>query len=101
MDRPAEGGAPVGRTARSGPGRRPGPGTDRDLVRQRLELLLRRFQLGLVDPQPVRRQNRKSTRLNSSHVKTSYAVFCLKKKNNIRINGNMSNLKLFRNRKST
>src|SRR5690606_17124462 len=24
--------------------------------------------------------NRKSTRLNSSHVKTSYAVFCLKKK---------------------
>src|SRR5690606_39312434 len=25
--------------------------------------------------------NRKSTRLNSSHVKTSYAVFCLKKKN--------------------
>src|SRR5690606_40376550 len=26
-------------------------------------------------------QDRKSTRLNSSHVKTSYAVFCLKKKN--------------------
>src|SRR5690606_42114137 len=25
--------------------------------------------------------NRKSTRLNSSHVKSSYAVFCLKKKN--------------------
>src|SRR5690606_17651142 len=25
-------------------------------------------------------QDRKSTRLNSSHVKTSYAVFCLKKK---------------------
>src|SRR5690606_38502018 len=25
-------------------------------------------------------QNRKSTRLNSSHVKISYAVFCLKKK---------------------
>src|SRR5690606_42101492 len=25
--------------------------------------------------------DRKSTRLNSSHVKTSYAVFCLKKKN--------------------
>src|SRR5690606_8224216 len=25
--------------------------------------------------------NRKSTRLNSSHVKISYAVFCLKKKN--------------------
>src|SRR5690606_41202766 len=27
--------------------------------------------------------DRKSTRLNSSHVKISYAVFCLKKKNNI------------------
>src|SRR5690606_41652196 len=27
-------------------------------------------------------EDRKSTRLNSSHVKISYAVFCLKKKNN-------------------
>src|SRR5690606_42085419 len=27
--------------------------------------------------------DRKSTRLNSSHVKNSYAVFCLKKKNQI------------------
>src|SRR5690606_1078415 len=27
--------------------------------------------------------DRKSTRLNSSHVKISYAVFCLKKKNHI------------------
>src|SRR5690606_41142823 len=26
-------------------------------------------------------EDRKSTRLNSSHVKNSYAVFCLKKKN--------------------
>src|SRR5690606_40424341 len=26
------------------------------------------------------REDRKSTRLNSSHVKNSYAVFCLKKK---------------------
>src|SRR5690606_40039573 len=26
-------------------------------------------------------EDRKSTRLNSSHVKTSYAVFCLQKKN--------------------
>src|SRR5437773_7960690 len=26
--------------------------------------------------------DRKSTRLNSSHITTSYAVFCLKKKNN-------------------
>src|SRR5690606_39859427 len=28
----------------------------------------------------TRCKDRKSTRLNSSHVKTSYAVFCLKKK---------------------
>src|SRR5437868_7761753 len=29
-------------------------------------------------------QDRKSTRLNSSHVSISYAVFCLKKKNRTR-----------------
>src|SRR2546430_17105875 len=31
----------------------------------------------------VRRRDRKSTRLNSSHSQISYAVFCLKKKNRI------------------
>src|SRR5699024_12115313 len=31
----------------------------------------------------LRNLDRKSTRLNSSHVSISYAVFCLKKKNNI------------------
>src|SRR5690606_39882712 len=36
--------------------------------------------LGEGDP-IVLIQDRKSTRLNSSHVKISYAVFCLKKKN--------------------
>src|SRR3712207_7631041 len=30
------------------------------------------------------RADRKSTRLNSSHANISYAVFCLKKKNNTR-----------------
>src|SRR5690606_41191803 len=30
----------------------------------------------------VAETDRKSTRLNSSHVKSSYAVFCLKKKRN-------------------
>src|SRR5258707_9870082 len=44
---------------------------------------------GIVDPQPLagvteenfdRSQDRKSTRLNSSHANISYAVFCLKKK---------------------
>src|SRR3989442_9688285 len=29
-------------------------------------------------------RDRKSTRLNSSHVRISYAVFCLKKKNDFR-----------------
>src|SRR5438045_7048953 len=32
----------------------------------------------------VERLDRKSTRLNSSHLGISYAVFCLKKKNSIR-----------------
>src|SRR5690349_23277063 len=31
-------------------------------------------------PRRTRRGDRKSTRLNSSHVEISYAVFCLKKK---------------------
>src|SRR2546426_8480654 len=32
------------------------------------------------------REDRKSTRLNSSHLVISYAVFCLKKKKNTKIN---------------
>src|SRR5699024_11894097 len=45
---------------------------------------LRLRQLGHPDPvQPHRDPgDRKSTRLNSSHVSISYAVFCLKKKSN-------------------
>src|SRR5438105_12761612 len=35
---------------------------------------------GRHDPAPPGRQDRKSTRLNSSHEWISYAVFCLKKK---------------------
>src|SRR5690625_6405402 len=35
-----------------------------------------------VDVNQLRIGDRKSTRLNSSHVAISYAVFCLKKKNN-------------------
>src|SRR2546426_5710451 len=38
---------------------------------------------GVIDPTKVTRtalQDRKSTRLNSSHLVISYAVFCLKKK---------------------
>src|SRR5690625_7021755 len=39
------------------------------------------------DPFPdyVKKADRKSTRLNSSHVAISYAVFCLKKKKNIKL----------------
>src|SRR5438874_3661023 len=35
----------------------------------------------LVVDEPALPRDRKSTRLNSSHVEISYAVFCLKKKN--------------------
>src|SRR3712207_8918534 len=38
-------------------------------------------QLGMVSAEPG--QDRKSTRLNSSHANISYAVFCLKKKKTI------------------
>src|SRR5256885_10016612 len=71
------------------------------LFRSVLSVLYRKFfgimlPLGrwLMVPQPYayqrrelaepdwRRLDRKSTRLNSSHLVISYAVFCLKKKNN-------------------
>src|SRR3712207_7392653 len=38
------------------------------------------LQLGVALPQRREAQDRKSTRLNSSHANISYAVFCLKKK---------------------
>src|SRR3989442_5605714 len=37
-------------------------------------------------------QDRKSTRLNSSHVRISYAVFCLKKKKNTSELQSLSNI---------
>src|SRR5688572_32622943 len=50
------------------------------LLRLRLGLLVELALLRLaVQPTPAR-QDRKSTRLNSSHSQISYAVFCLKKK---------------------
>src|SRR5688572_30996759 len=42
-----------------------------------------------ADDYPGYTLDRKSTRLNSSHSQTSYAVFCLKKKN-IRTNATMN-----------
>src|SRR6266540_3330032 len=46
-----------------------------------------------VSPQPRPAQDRKSTRLNSSHITISYAVFCLKKKKKKNINKNNKNKK--------
>src|SRR3712207_7759544 len=40
-----------------------------------------RFVARALDAAHRRRADRKSTRLNSSHANISYAVFCLKKKN--------------------
>src|SRR5690625_6319503 len=42
------------------------------------------FDIAQTDDQPqIAAKDRKSTRLNSSHVAISYAVFCLKKKTKI------------------
>src|ERR1022692_4975334 len=41
-------------------------------------------QLNHFRPSPSTQVDRKSTRLNSSHLVISYAVFCLKKKQNMR-----------------
>src|SRR5437899_9764050 len=43
---------------------------------------------------PGKRQDRKSTRLNSSHLGISYAVFCLKKKKEIYLTLNLSSINL-------
>src|SRR3712207_8205643 len=43
----------------------------------------REAELEMVGPFEMKREDRKSTRLNSSHANISYAVFCLKKKNNM------------------
>src|SRR5690554_7623221 len=45
--------------------------------------------LEVQEHQEARLRDRKSTRLNSSHVRISYAVFCLKKKKNIQDNINI------------
>src|SRR3712207_8449882 len=53
-----------------------------DEVRLRVEEeeVARQFRLAVLT---LHLQDRKSTRLNSSHANISYAVFCLKKKKNI------------------
>src|SRR5690349_23339865 len=49
-----------------------------EFVEHPLDRARRRGSTRSNDPNPV--ADRKSTRLNSSHVEISYAVFCLKKK---------------------
>src|SRR5690606_41757425 len=56
----------------------------------RIGRLARRLRVSIPDhfyrniDLPIDGSDRKSTRLNSSHVKISYAVFCLKKKRRIK-----------------
>src|SRR3712207_6936388 len=57
--------------------RRGGPWRGRDLRRARPDRLSRQ---GAASRPGGHAQDRKSTRLNSSHANISYAVFCLKKK---------------------
>src|SRR3712207_7196331 len=50
------------------------------VLRNSGELVYPLVVVGKVSTDQVRRVDRKSTRLNSSHANISYAVFCLKKK---------------------
>src|SRR3989442_9220343 len=52
---------------------------DTTLVYADIDLVTREG--AVVSPTSRTTRDRKSTRLNSSHVRISYAVFCLKKKN--------------------
>src|SRR5437870_5416135 len=58
------------------------------------EKVVRKLRAGVMPPPDVKRppladyEDRKSTRLNSSHVAISYAVFCLKKKKDKRTSAN-------------
>src|SRR5688572_31199440 len=59
---------------------RPGLGQVRAAVRDVLLALIGDRLVVLVHELAVAGEDRKSTRLNSSHSQISYAVFCLKKK---------------------
>src|SRR5204863_8466571 len=52
------------------------------LARGQHDLPAAHARLDTVSHRVLDQRDRKSTRLNSSHVEISYAVFCLKKKNN-------------------
>src|SRR2546426_6881971 len=54
-----------------------------DQTQTRLALKALRLEINVAEREgDVYLEDRKSTRLNSSHLVISYAVFCLKKKNN-------------------
>src|SRR5690606_39925976 len=60
--------------------RRSSAGLDHRRLALVLAVLEKRAHLGISTQDVFVNIDRKSTRLNSSHVKISYAVFCLKKK---------------------
>src|SRR5438067_4886709 len=61
-------------------GCRVGSGDGHDAATGGRPAVVRRGSRGPAPPAPATPADRKSTRLNSSHVSISYAVFCLKKK---------------------
>src|SRR2546426_9228636 len=61
---------------------------------------VRGYQQGEASPRDVNGNllgDRKSTRLNSSHLVISYAVFCLKKKKNQKVQCCLQKYKLYQN----
>src|SRR5437660_5041258 len=83
---------------RSGGDAQPDIGRKRPVRRQRLAREPQRVRCeGQREGQP----DRKSTRLNSSHVAISYAVFCLKKKKKNKTNKNMMRKKHHRLRRTS
>src|SRR5256885_3595114 len=64
---------------------------DIDLQRRTKDYNLNTSLRGYIDPRVYRKWagDRKSTRLNSSHLVISYAVFCLKKKKKKKKNNNI------------
>src|SRR5438045_6228682 len=57
------------------------------------------FRWKTPESMPSEGQDRKSTRLNSSHLGISYAVFCLKKKKKKKNNKKVTNKKMKRENK--
>src|SRR5690242_21507717 len=68
-------------------GKKPPYGACDDMIKERYGRLSAnaRCWQPVREPAAAKSEDRKSTRLNSSHMSISYAVFCLKKKKKIRI----------------